>query len=241
MKKILLLLLVAGFSGLVWAENSAIIPVSRAQPTNWVARHEAFVAEASHGTYDLVFIGDSITDGWRHTGLKVWNERYAPRHALNLGIDGDRTQHVLWRIEHGELDHLEPQVVVLMIGTNNTGKEKNGSVRNSTEEAIEGVTAVVKQLRLKLPKSKVLLLAIFPRGEADSPQRAQVEEINTAIARLDDGKMVRFLDIGKAFLDEDGSIPTSVMPDLLHPNKAGYRRWADAMEPTLTEMLERRP
>ena len=221
-----------------FAENSAVLPAPRSSPTNWIARHEGFLAEARQGNFDLVFIGDSITDGWRRGGLEVWNKFYAPRHALNLGIGGDRTQHVLWRIEHGELDGLKPKAVVLMIGTNNTGKERDGSPRNSTAEVIAGVTAVVKQIRAKLPQSKLLLLAVFPRGTADGPERAQIKEINVALAKLDDGKKVRFLDIGNVFLAEDGSIPKTIMPDLLHPNAAGYQRWADAMEPALAAMLK---
>ena len=244
MKKTLFLLLSAWLPLMALAENTAIVPASRTTPTNWVARHEGFLAEAKQGKFDLVFIGDSITDGWRRRGLEVWNKCYAPRHALNLGIGGDRTQHVLWRIEHGELDGLKPKAVVLMIGTNNTGKEKDGSARNSTAEVIEGVTAVVKKIRAKLPESKLLLLAVFPRGAVDAPQRAQIKEINTAIAKLDDGKMIKFLDIGKVFLADDGSIPKTIMPDLLHPSAAGVsalgrchgtdaRRDAEVAGPTL--------
>jgi lysophospholipase L1-like esterase len=238
MKKRLLLLLSALLCFTALAENSATVPALRTSPTNWVARHQGFLAEAKTGTFDLVFIGDSITDGWRKRGLQVWNKCYAPHHALNLGIGGDRTQHVLWRIEHGELDGLKPKAVVLMIGTNNTGKERDGSPRNSTAEVIEGVTAVVKAIRAKLPESKLLLLAIFPRGTVDAPERAQIKEINAAIAKLDDGKMIKFLDIGKVFLASDGSLPRTIMPDLLHPNAEGYQRWADAMEPTLAAMLK---
>ena len=238
MNKTLFLLLSAWLPSTVLAENSAIVPATRATPTNWVARHEGFLAEARQGKFDLVFIGDSITDGWRTRGREVWNKVYAPRHALNLGIGGDRTQHVLWRIERGELDGLKPKAVVLMIGTNNTGKEKDGSPRNSTAEIIEGVTAVVKAIRAKLPQSRQLLLAVFPRGTVDAPQRAQIQEINAAIAKLEKGRKIKFLDIGKVFLAEDGSIPKTIMPDLLHPNEQGYQRWADAMEPTLAEMLK---
>ncbi len=238
MKKLSLFVFSALLAATALAENSAIVPVLRTSPTNWVARHESFLAEAKQSKYDLVFLGDSITDGWRKRGLEVWNKFYAPRHALNLGIGGDRTQHVLWRIEHGELKGLKPKVVVLMIGTNNTGKEKDGSPRNSTAEIIEGVTAVVKKIRTKLPKSKLLLLAVFPRGAVDAPQRAQIKEINDAIAKLDDGKKIKFLDIGKVFLAEDGSIPKTIMPDLLHPNAEGYQLWADAMEPTLAAMMK---
>jgi len=238
MKKTLFLLLSAWLSITVLAENSAIIPAPRTSPTNWFARHEGFLAEAMQAKYHIVFIGDSITDGWRKGGLEVWNKYYAPRAALNLGIGGDRTQHVLWRIEQGELAGLNPKAVVLMIGTNNTGKEKDGSVRNSTEEIIAGVTAIVKEIRARLPRSKLLLLAIFPRGAVDAPQRAQIKEINAALARLEKGRKIKFLDIGNVFLAEDGSIPRTIMPDLLHPNAEGYQRWADAMEPTLARMLK---
>lgn len=220
------------------AQNTALIPEPR--DAHWVARHEGFVREAQKGGIDLLFLGDSITDFWRNRGSNVWNEYYAPRHAANFGISGDRTQHVLWRMDHGELDGIHPKVVVLMIGTNNTGKERNSNrIRNTVPETIAGVQAVVQELRAKLPASKILLLAIFPRGATlDDPQRAQVALVNTVIAKLDDGKMVRFLDIGPKFLNDDGTLPASIMPDRLHPNQHGYAIWAKAMEPTLDEMLK---
>ena len=220
------------------AANTATIPVPRTIPTNWLARHESFLAEAKKGNFNLVFIGDSITDGWRNKGSNVWAKYYAPRGALNLGIGGDRTEHVLWRIENGELDNLKPKVVVLMIGTNNTGKEKDGTPRNTPAEVIEGITAIVKAVQAKLPESKILLLAIFPRGEKDSPQREQIREINQGIAKLADGKKVIFLDIGQKFLAPDGTLPREIMPDLLHPNEKGYQIWAEAIETTLAEMLK---
>jgi lysophospholipase L1-like esterase len=217
--------------------NTAIMPAPRDE--KWVARHEGFVQEARKGGIDILFLGDSITDGWRNTGSNVWNKYYAPRHAANFGIGGDRTQHVLWRMEKGELDGIKPKVVVLLIGTNNTGKEKDtGKICNTVPETIEGVRTVVKELRAKLPDSKILLLAIFPRGTLDNPQRAQVALINTVIAKLDDGRMVKFLDISPKFLEADGTLSTNIMPDLLHPNEQGYQIWAEAMKSTLDEMLK---
>ena len=217
--------------------NTAIIPAPRDE--KWMARHEGFVQEARKGGIDILFLGDSITDGWRNKGLNVWNQYYAPRHAANFGISADRTQHVLWRLDHGELDGIKPKVVVLMIGTNNTGKENDtGKIRNTIPETIKGVQAVVKELRVKLPDSKILLLAIFPRSTLDNPQRAQVALINTVIAKLDDGKMIRYLDIDPKFIEADGTLPKSIMPDLLHPNERGYQIWADAMGPALDEMLK---
>jgi lysophospholipase L1-like esterase len=226
---------VAGTNAVV--QDTAINPVPLG--AGWLKRHEGFVQEARKGGIDILFMGDSITDFWRSRGSNVWNKYYAPRHAANFGINGDRTQHVLWRMDHGELDGIHPKVVVLMIGTNNTGKERNSdTIRNTVPETIAGVQAVVSDIRVRLPKSKILLLAIFPRGDGGLEQQAQIDRINPVLARLDDGKMIKFLDIGKKFLEADGTLPTSVMPDLLHPNEHGYEIWADAMNPTLDEMLK---
>ena len=218
-------------------QNTATNPVPLG--AGWVARHEGFVAQAKQGGIDILFMGDSITDFWRNRGSNVWNQYYAPRHAANFGISGDRTQHVLWRMNNGELDGIKPKVVVLMIGTNNTGKERNSDkIRNTVPETIAGVQAVVADIRARLPDSNILLLGIFPRGTLDDPQRAEVALINTVIAKLDDGKMVRYLDINPKFIEADGTLPRGIMPDLLHPNAHGYQIWADAMEPTLDEMMK---
>ena len=217
--------------------NTAIQPAPR-DPA-WVQRHEGFVAIAKQGGVDVLFLGDSITDFWRNRGKAVWETNFASLKAANFGISGDRTQHVLWRMEHGELDGIKPKVVVLMIGTNNTGKERDGvTSRNQPPEVIEGVTAVVKGLRAKLPETKILLLAIFPRGQKDDPVRAQLKEINAAIAKLADGQYVKFLDINQQFLEPDGTLSTEVMPDLLHPSEKGYQIWAGAIKEPLAELLK---
>ena len=218
--------------------HTAIVPVSRTNPADWFARHNGFAQEAQRGGIDILFLGDSLVERWFDHGLSIWNQHYASRRAAGFGIDGDRTQHVLWRIAHGELDGLQPKVVVLLIGTNNTGREKDtGKIRNTVPEAIEGVQAVVKALRVKLPDSKILLLAIFPRGTPDDPQRAQVAQVNAAIAGLDDGDRVKYLDLTPSFLEADGTLSVKIMPDLLHLNERGYQIWAEAMAPTLEEMM----
>jgi len=209
----------------------------------WMQRHEAFVNEARQGGIQVLFLGDSITDFWRATnpqrgGKAVWDREYAPLHAANFGLNADRTQNVLWRLEHGEADGYQPKVVVLLIGTNNTGLERDGvTPRNTTAEAVAGVTAVVHELRVKFPEAKILFLAIFPRGAPDSPQRAQVAEVNRALAKLNDGEHVFFLDIGNRFLDAAGNIPREIMPDQLHPSLKGYGIWADAIRAPLRQLL----
>jgi lysophospholipase L1-like esterase len=217
--------------------NTATAPVPR--DAAWLKRHEAFKSEAARGGIDVLFLGDSITDGWRTVGRRVWDKQFVPLRAANFGIDGDRTQHVLWRLVHGEVDGISPRVIVLLIGTNNTGRERQTGVpRNTTGEAIAGVISVVRTLREQLPSSKILLLGLFPRGEKDSPQREQVAEINRAISALADNKQVHFLDLGARFLAPDGSIPSALMPDLLHPSEIGYQVWADALAEPLRKLLQ---
>jgi lysophospholipase L1-like esterase len=211
--------------------NTAIQPEAR--DGKWIARHESFIAEAKQNQPEVVFLGDSITDAWRTDGQAIWAERFAPLKAANFGIDGDRTQHVLWRMQHGGFDGLTPKVIVLMIGTNHTPKG-----RNTTPEVIEGITTVVNGLRAKLPDTKILLLAIFPRGQKGDPVREQLQVINAAIAKLDDGKWVKFLDINSKLLQPDGTLSENIMPDLLHPNVHGYQIWADAIQSPLTALLK---
>jgi lysophospholipase L1-like esterase len=225
------------FSPGVLAANTATEPVPR--DPKWVARHEGFVAEAKAGGIDVLFLGDSITDAWRSKGRAVWDAKFTPLKAANFGISGDRTQHVLWRLRNGEAEGYQPRAVVLMIGTNNTGKERDSEqMRNTNAEIVEGVTAVVNELRAKFPKTKILFLAIFPRGEKDSPQRRQVADVNAELKKLHDGKTVHWLDIGGKFLAPDGSIPLDIMPDLLHPNEKGYQIWADAIEQPLKKLVK---
>lgn len=226
----------------VSAANSALKPEPR--DPSWLKRHEGFVDIAKKGGIDVLFIGDSITDGWRRAapegGKTIWDAAFSGLRAANFGIDGDRTQHVLWRLENGELDGIKPKAAVILIGTNNTGLEPDGTTpRNTPAEVIEGVTAIVKTLRRIQPQAKVLLLAIFPRGESpDHPQRQQVNDVNAGLARLADRSAVRFLDIGPAFLAPDGTLPMEIMPDFLHPNEKGYEIWAAAIKEPLAAMLQ---
>ena len=209
-------------------ENTATKPVPKDKK-----RHEGFVAVAKKGGIDVLFLGDSITDGWRGpAGQETWKKHFEPIHAANFGIGGDRTQHVLWRIQNGELEGIHPKLAVLMIGTNNLGN-------NTVEQIAEGITAIVHEIHKQQPQTKVLLLGIFPRSQkASDPIRDKIKDINKIIAKLDDGgKTVRYLDIGDKFLDKSGNLPKEIMPDYLHLSKAGYKIWAEAIQPTVDELL----
>jgi lysophospholipase L1-like esterase len=195
----------------------------------WMEMHRSFLAQTKKGPIDLLFLGDSITQGWNEN--TVWQRYYGSRHAANFGIGGDRTQHVLWRIQNGELDGIEPKLTVLMIGTNNLNDD-------TPDEIAQGIKTIVAELRSRLPKTQVLLLGVFPRSPKPDPARERIKTINEKIARLDDGSHVRYLDISKAFLNADGTISPEVMPDYLHLSTKGYRIWAEAMEPTLWSMLD---
>ncbi|MGA2787836.1 MAG: GDSL-type esterase/lipase family protein [Verrucomicrobiota bacterium] len=213
-------------------QNTAIIPEPR---TDKNANRQSLVlqrAKEAPGNYDIEFIGDSITQHWEDKGMNVWREFYGRRKAINFGVSGDRTQHVLWRLEHGQLDGIKARVAVVMIGTNNSKNDDN-----TEADILAGVTAIVQQIHTRQPDTKILLLGIFPRGKTFSPQRGKILQVNQALARLDDGSHVFYLDFGSRYLENDGSISPSIMPDYLHPNEAGYRIWANATEPMLKQLL----
>lgn len=226
-----LLALTAGIltaSASLCAANTATTPVPREGA--WMARHESFNERAKQGDVDLIFLGDSITQGWN--GNETWKKHYGPRKAFNIGIGGDRTQHVLWRLDHGNIDGLNPKLVVLMIGTNNS----NGA-DNTAEEIAEGIKAIVAKLRQKLPESKVLLLAIFPRGAEPNPQREKNAAASLLASEAADGEMVHYLDIGPAFLSDDDKLSKEIMPDYLHLSPKGYEIWAESIEPKVAELM----
>jgi len=194
-------------------------------------RHAELNEIARRGDIDLVFLGDSITELWAEAGREVWNKYYGRRKAANFGMGGDRTQHVLWRIEHGNFDGIHPKAIVLLIGGNN-------SRHNTPQEIADGVKAVVQKLREKVPESKILLLAIFPSGERpEDPQRVTAMAANAIFQKVADGRMIRYLDIGDRFTNRDGTISRIIMPDFEHLSPSGFALWAAAIEPVLKELL----
>ncbi len=223
------------------AVNTAIVPVPQRLedrlPQNAVngfnRQHQQFVERAQQGNIDVLFVGDSITQGWPGPGKAVWEQYYAPMKAAEFGIGYDRTQHVLWRLQNGEGQGFQPKVVVLMIGTNNLGP-------NTVPQTAEGIAAVVKELRHDFPAAKILLLGIFPRDVPGSINRQRVADTNKIIAKLNDGQHVFYLDIGPKFLDPAGVITPDIMADRppLHPTAKGYEIWAAAIQEPLANLLK---
>jgi len=215
-------------------QGSAVTPEHR--HSWWTLRNDAVNERVKQGNVDLLLIGDSITHGWENTGKKYWDQYYAPRNAVNMGFSGDRTQHVLWRLDHGHLEGISPKLAVLMIGTNNS----NGN-DNTAEEIADGIIAICKTIRTKCPQTKILILAIFPRGPEPSDQRDKNAKASLLASKVADGKMVHYLDINDKFLTKDGFLSMKVMPDYLHPNEAGYKIWAEAIEPKVAELMGEKP
>jgi beta-glucosidase len=228
-----LLTLSAVFQLGLQAGHSAVDPQPRTDK-GWQDRQAILNQRAaeSGSKAQVLFIGDSITQGWEGEGKEVWSRYYAHRNAINLGIGGDRTQHVLWRLEHGNLQGVHPKAAVVMIGTNNSNGEDN-----SPQQILEGVAAIVKKLRSDLPETKVLLVAIFPRSESFGTQRGKLAMINQALRRVADEKSVFWVDFSHLLINDDGTIPREWMPDYLHLSPKAYRIWAEAIEDRLSSIL----
>ncbi|MCX5660676.1 MAG: GDSL-type esterase/lipase family protein [Planctomycetota bacterium] len=229
------------------AEISAITPTPKIEDDfyDWHARHDAKTKLAAARKHDLVFIGDSITHLFEgdpalaRRGERVWAERFAPRGALNLGFGWDRTQNVLWRLDHGEFAGQRPRLVSLLIGTNNlTGTAK--AATNTPAQIVAGIEAIHRRLASASPDSRFLLMAILPRSVPADPIRDRIREANHLLKSYADraGSNVTYLDLGPHFLAPDGQIPASLMDDKVHPTEAGYQIWAEAIEPIVKAALK---
>lgn len=196
----------------------------------WHRLHEEDVAIAAEGGVDLLFIGDSITAGW---DPELWDTHFAPYNAANFGIGGDHTGNVLWRLQNGAIGALQPKVVVLLIGVNNFGH-----LQETPEQVFAGVTAVVNNLQGAFPTATILVNGVFPYGQgAKTAEREQVEQLNTLLSTLGEREQVAFQDHSALFLEEDGTLSPAIMSDYLHLTPQGYRRWAEALLPSLHQWL----
>ena len=204
----------------------------------WLPRHEQKLAEIkahreAGRRVDLVFLGDSITQGWENEGKAAWAQHFAKHNAVALGFGGDRTENLLWRLQHGELDGMTPKAVVIMIGTNNSGERLEDPAFT-----VAGIKRNLDEIRKRQPQAKVLLLALFPRDEKpDGLMRRHNAKINALLPALADGKQVVFLDIARALTNPDGTLSKDILPDWLHLSPQGYDIWARSLDTTLTPML----
>lgn len=205
------------------------VETDRLSESWWAARHKA---KRELKGYRVAFLGDSITQGWEDTGRDLWPKMLAEFRPENFGYSGDRTPHVLWRLAHGEVLAQKPEAIVLMIGTNNVGHGVN-----TPAETVVGIRQILGRIHRESPDTKVLLLAVFPRGtQPDDPMRKAVVAINEQLAKVSHPK-VTYRDYGSSFTNPDGTLKGELMPDALHLNEAGYQVWAERLVPDLRKLL----
>ncbi len=217
----------------IGAPDEGIKPIKQSSSW-WEPRHNEKISLAKNAKIDLLMIGDSITHGWEKAGKDVWQQFYQDKNSLNLGFSGDRTEHVLWRLQNGAVDGISPKLIVLMIGTNNTGYRMV-----SADSTAKGISEIVSELRVRLPMSKILLVGIFPREHSPNHiLRQRNEAVNQLISTLADNEIVHYLNINEIFLDNNRFLRKELMPDLLHPNRLGYQLWAKAMASTISQLMK---
>ena len=221
----------------VVAQSIGQTPIQRDKEYPWMSieRWKSMVAaqeaRASQGNVDLMFVGDSITEGWKEP---LWSTYFGQFHPANFGVGGDHTGNLLWRLQQAPLRQLHPKTIVLLIGVNNLNL-----IPETTSQTAAGIVAVVASLRQNYPDAKILLNGVFPYSQlGSSDKRVQIQELNRALALLGDEKHVFFRDYGHNFLDEHGDISAEVMADFLHPTAKGYQIWADAMLPDIRKLMQ---
>ncbi len=202
--------------------------------STWYQKHADDVRIAEQGRARVVFLGDSITEMWDHA-QPVWDREFAPYGAANFGIGGDLTQNLLWRLDHGDIEKLNPDVVVILIGVNNF-LHNNASAGDT----FAGVQAVVDRALQGYPNAHIVLQGIFPYGEMPgTPERARVAATNELIKTLADNPRIDYYDFGAVFLQDDGRISKAIMTDYLHPTERGYELWAGQLSPVLSRLLQK--
>jgi lysophospholipase L1-like esterase len=219
--------------------NSAAIPVPRTDANSMLA-HQQLVAKARAGGIDLYFLGDSITRRWGCTDpqwsamLANWKQNFHGWNAADFGWGADRLENILWRAQNGELDGVNPKVIVILAGTNNIGNRPGGDKK--VADILQGFDALIGTCRQKAPSAKIILTAIFPRN--DNPAvLAEIRRINDELAKLADGKMVFYVNVNDKLADATGRLFDGMTVDGLHPTVKGYQVWADGLRPILTQLL----
>jgi lysophospholipase L1-like esterase len=229
--------------------NNAIVPVSKLETDSydWWKRHAEILRIKDSINPEIILIGNSITHLWgglpkfmnltgttrKPNGGESWNSLFGKYRVLNMGFGWDRTQNVLWRLDHDELDGLHPKLIILNIGTNNTTLTKNARM-NAAPEIVEGISEIVKRVRSKVPGAKIILMAVFPRENSpDHPRRILINEINQRLVAFAEDQNITYMDIGSGMLNPDGTFIIGMTYDFCHPTEMGYKVWADALRPII--------
>jgi lysophospholipase L1-like esterase len=217
-------------------------PVPRSDSNSRIA-HEQLLAKRSQGKIDIYFEGDSITRRWGAADypqfLENWKKNFFGWNAADFGWGSDRLENILWRIENGELDGVNPKVIVLLAGTNNVGsKVPAEGIEAAAANVTKGLDAVVRAMRAKAPNATIILMGIFPRND-NMDVMPEIDRINASLARLANGAKIRYLNINTKLADPEGKLNDGMMNerDKLHPMLGGYQVWADALKPIFTELL----
>jgi lysophospholipase L1-like esterase len=228
------------------ATDAADLAAPRTDRNSQIA-HEELLEKAHHGRIDVYFEGDSITRRWGATDpqyadlLANWRQNFFGWNAADFGWGADRTQNILWRLENGELDGVNPKIIVLLAGTNNIGASvAAGSEDAKVADVTRGVAAIVEAMRRKAPQSVIVLMGITPRNDRGTAVVATIDRINANLAKLADGLQVRYVNINDRLADKDGKLFPGMMRDGLHFTAQGYQVWADALKPIFTEILGER-
>jgi lysophospholipase L1-like esterase len=220
-----------------------IEPADRPAPRrdqNSALAHAQLLEKARRGGIDVYFVGDSIARRWGATDypelLANWRDNFFGWNAADFGWGADRTQNILWRLENGELDNVNPKVIVILAGTNNVGAQPGGPEK--VDDITRGLIAIVNVCRQKAPAATIVLTAIFPRND-NMAVMPEINRINANLAKLADGRKVRYLDVNDRLADKDGRLFDGMMNDRdkLHPTLKGYQVWAEGLKPILRELL----
>ena len=227
----------------LWAQSPepADRPSARTDQNSMIA-HQELLAKRTQGRVDVYFEGDSITRRWGATDypalLANWKQNFFGWNAADFGWGADKVENILWRLENGELDGVNPRVIVLLAGTNNVGNgEPAEGVEARAADVTRGLEAVVRLMQAKAADATIILTAIFPRND-NAAVMPVIDRINANLAHLADGGKIRYLNINRKLADENGKLFDGMMnPDRLHPTLEGYQVWADALKPILRELL----
>jgi lysophospholipase L1-like esterase len=235
-----LLILFGNVRAADWTVEVLTKPTPKLDADIWKKMHLDFVAQAQKGQIDIVFLGDSLTQGWSGQGLKIWQKEFEPLHAANFGIASDGIQHVLWRVENGELDGLKPKAIVLMIGANNLNKAV------PADSITVGIKNLVQKIQAKAPNANVMLVGILPfsepakgvNGKADREEsNEKAKAVNAALSKFDDGKKLRFIDLTSDFAPNAQPISEYYVKDGVHLSAKGYEKYCEVMLPVLKELM----